>query len=766
MENLYFLGKSSLILAIFFCFYKVFLERETFYVFNRYFLLIGILSSLLLPLMVLTRTVYVEPQATPVIEMTQIAMPTTFAPQPASAAVAAQPFITDWQLFFYAYTLGALFFLFRFLLSFFKVLHFLRKHTSFTQSGLRYLEIKGLSAPFSFFNTIAYDPNTASTEELKLILAHERQHALQHHSVDLLLGRFMCAIFWFNPFSWLYARAIEQNLEFLADYQVNQSGLSKREYQLALVRISSGKTPALTQSFYQSFIKKRIIMLNKNQSNPVKKFRTFFILPFLALFIYGFNVKEEVKVKNQKKSTTSSTIGAKSDTLNFSNLSTPDEINALENYFNLDPRIRINVKARNKEGLITDFEFYTKFKGQGRFILRFNNQKESRDDSVSNFRYYLNYTKNRALMINEKSNEEVKKFILNKDNIYFITSNKEKSRSNRNSNVRDTLNGFVVQTTRNSAQENLGQNHLSKGRLGTSQVDNQKKTQPYHFTLKSNTSKADINAIVHELKEKYEVKLIYKDLKYNRKGDMVSIHLNHIDLLTGNTSSYTINSDKAINPIVIFRDKDGTFGISSYTKNNNKKENSSHSSNATSTSYTDNTAKTELQERLRQRQEERQVREQERNEIQKERQALVQEREQERAQLSRQRKQQDQERRQELDSVQNRMQGKNPDGSTRYSVFVRSGGYPIPVNKIPEGSVLDKIESTTTEIELDKIKKSFAERNIDVKYEDLKRNAQDLISSIKVTLKNKSFAGSASFEDLTGVPTIYIGQVPNIEGTK
>ena len=355
MEPIYFfLGKSSLVLAIFFCCYKAFLERETFYGFNRFFLMAGLLGSLLLPMLIFTHTVYVPAVANPILEVSQTAVTLPYDPLPVATTVPAKPSFTVWQLFFYAYALGVLFFLVRFGLSLYRILRFCAlpgntgEHRFFKKDGLRYLEFIGLPAPFSFFNTIVYDPAASTDAELKLILAHERQHARQLHSVDLLLGRLLCAVFWFNPLMWFYARAIERNLEFLADYQVNRAGLYKKAYQLALVHISSGKTPALTQSFYQSFIKKRIIMLNKNHSSPIKKFRILFMLPLLALFIYGFNVREEIKVKQKTK--TIINVGAQKDTLVFSNSSTPEEIRALEKYFSANPNIKIDVKSRNNAG--------------------------------------------------------------------------------------------------------------------------------------------------------------------------------------------------------------------------------------------------------------------------------------------------------------------------------------------------------------------------------------------------------------------------------
>ena len=73
--------------------------------------------------------------------------------------------------------------------------------------------------PFSFFKYIVINPTLFSKEEFVHILTHERIHAKQWHSLDVLISKVFCAFFWINPISWLYRKAMLQNLEFIADNQ-------------------------------------------------------------------------------------------------------------------------------------------------------------------------------------------------------------------------------------------------------------------------------------------------------------------------------------------------------------------------------------------------------------------------------------------------------------------------------------------------------------------------------------------------------------------
>ena len=65
MENfiLYF-AKASALLAVFFLAYYFLLRKETFFTANRWFLLAGIITSLLLPKIIFVKTIWVEPAAT------------------------------------------------------------------------------------------------------------------------------------------------------------------------------------------------------------------------------------------------------------------------------------------------------------------------------------------------------------------------------------------------------------------------------------------------------------------------------------------------------------------------------------------------------------------------------------------------------------------------------------------------------------------------------------------------------------------------------
>ncbi|MGI0107952.1 M56 family metallopeptidase [Salinimicrobium sp. WS361] len=292
--------KSAALISLFYAGYYFLLKNDTSFKTNRIFLLVGILTSVFLPFLKITRKVMVETTATPVFlqDLSNIPVPGALEE---SAGI-------DWrQVAGIIYLLGLGFFLLKFLIELFSLLKLIFTH-KITQDGKFYIIQKcGNTQPFSFFKFIVLDPAQHTPTEQELILRHERCHARQWHSIDQLLTSLAVYLLWFNPLAWLYRKSVVQNLEYLADKEVIKAQVSKKEYQKTLLKISVGNfQPTLTNQFYQSFIKKRIIMLNKNATQKSNFWKTSFLLPFLLVFIFSFNIKTEaMEISTQKETITS-----------------------------------------------------------------------------------------------------------------------------------------------------------------------------------------------------------------------------------------------------------------------------------------------------------------------------------------------------------------------------------------------------------------------------------------------------------------------------
>ncbi|PZX94510.1 peptidase M56 [Flavobacterium aquariorum] len=290
METLFiYIAKSSGLIGMFYIAYYFLLRKETFFTANRWFLLAGLFTSVILPWIVFTTIVWVEPAPTN-FDWSKIPMRT----------VQEESFEINWYLVLAAaYIIGIVLFLVQFALDFYNLNSVLKGKTIHQQADHKFIDLKENIAPFSYFNTIVYNSSLYNESEMESILEHEKVHSEQYHTIDVLITRFFCILFWFNPFIWLYKKAILQNLEFIADSEAAKNISDKKAYQLTLLKITTHENcVVLTNHFYQSLIKKRIVMLNKNQSKKWNSWKYLLVLPALVAFVFLFQMEVIAKEKN------------------------------------------------------------------------------------------------------------------------------------------------------------------------------------------------------------------------------------------------------------------------------------------------------------------------------------------------------------------------------------------------------------------------------------------------------------------------------------
>ena len=276
-----YLLKVSAIVAIFYLSYKVFLQRNTFFEHNRLFFILGLLTAFLIPFCIIP--IYVE--YTPVSVSNYIFTASNNAETITSFT------IIDYLP--YLYMLGVLVFSLRFLIQLVSLSIVILKHKGEKHDGYIFVKSSENVSPFSFFNWIVYNPKHYTATELEQIITHEKIHVNQYHSLDILITQITSIVLWFNPFIWLYNIDLKQNLEFIADQKTQLKVNCKKSYQTTLLKTSIPlHQMALSNPFYNSLIKKRIVMLHKSKSKKINLIKYAFVIPLLALFLMSFNTKK------------------------------------------------------------------------------------------------------------------------------------------------------------------------------------------------------------------------------------------------------------------------------------------------------------------------------------------------------------------------------------------------------------------------------------------------------------------------------------------
>lgn len=292
MEALfYYVLKSGGLLTLFYGGYQLFLRKETIFHFSRLFLLSGLVLSFVLPCIELTKTVTISLTAADSLKEVI----------PHSIINPSRPFLNIYTLVCGIYMLGAVVQILRLGKQGAILNTIFRKGTHTRKHKTVHVISNAKIQPSSFFNFIIYNPHLHSDKELKAILAHEEVHANQLHSIDIILMELVIALQWFNPVVWFYQSALKQNLEFLADTENQEIKIDKKGYQYTLLRHSIYKQElSIINPFFNSLIKKRIVMINQKKSHPSAALKALLILPLLIFFLVSFNTKEVYSLANEE----------------------------------------------------------------------------------------------------------------------------------------------------------------------------------------------------------------------------------------------------------------------------------------------------------------------------------------------------------------------------------------------------------------------------------------------------------------------------------
>jgi len=255
--------------------YDFFLKRETFFQWNRAYLIGTYLLSLVLP------WIKIEALKTSVAE--QYYLYPEFLWNTNSAVVAGageEPpvFQFSWQegVLYGGMLLAALYFCY-------KLYRLQQLHQHGTRErfpDFTRIVVKNSELAFSFFRSIFLGDKVLSREH-ESIIQHELVHIKQKHSLDLVFFELMRIVGWFNPLVYVYQNRISELHEFIADAHVPKTE-RKSHYDLLLSQVFQTQNISFVNQFYKkSLIKKRIVMLQKAKSKKIFQLKYLMLVPLV-----------------------------------------------------------------------------------------------------------------------------------------------------------------------------------------------------------------------------------------------------------------------------------------------------------------------------------------------------------------------------------------------------------------------------------------------------------------------------------------------------
>ncbi len=331
--------KVAVLLAVFYMFYRLLLSRETLHRMNRVVLLTTAVASFILPLCVITmhETVVVNAAAG------HIGLGSL------RVSVEDEPPLTWWQVVLpVVYTIGVVATVAYTLISVLKVWLLICSSEQHPWADGITLCVTGNAdvSPFSWMHYIVMNHSDYECRDAA-ILAHERGHIRQRHSLDVLLVDTLTALQWFNPAMWMLRQDLRAIHEYEADGVVLSQGINARQYQYLLIsKATSIGGYSVANGISHSTLKNRITMMLHKKSSRSHLLKLLALVPIVgtALALNARTVTDYVYDEPQKKIIKKGKKNAKINAgspneivvVGYAELSTPDEQNTATATFTPD----------------------------------------------------------------------------------------------------------------------------------------------------------------------------------------------------------------------------------------------------------------------------------------------------------------------------------------------------------------------------------------------------------------------------------------------
>ena len=151
--------------------------------------------------------------------------------------------------------------------------------------------------PFSFFKYIFWNKQIdVNSPNGTRIFKHEIAHVQQRHSWDKMFVNVVLIVFWCNPFFWLIRKELAMIHEFIADKHAVEDADTTAFAAMILQATYPQKNFYITNSFFYSPIKRRLMMLTKNQHPRMNYISRLLALPLLVILFGAFTIKIANKI--------------------------------------------------------------------------------------------------------------------------------------------------------------------------------------------------------------------------------------------------------------------------------------------------------------------------------------------------------------------------------------------------------------------------------------------------------------------------------------
>jgi len=190
------------------------------------------------------------------------------------------------------YIIITMVFMLIFFLALYKIYRLKKNNPGTKLQGISFISTDAKGTPFSFFNSIFWnDAIDIHSTQGQQIFNHEIAHVKEKHSYDKVFMNIVLLFFWINPFFWLMRKELSMIHEFIADKEALEDSDINAFAEMILQTVYPGQQFSITNNFFHSPLKRRIIMFTKNKNPKVNYASRLLVLPLAAIVFFAFTVK-------------------------------------------------------------------------------------------------------------------------------------------------------------------------------------------------------------------------------------------------------------------------------------------------------------------------------------------------------------------------------------------------------------------------------------------------------------------------------------------
>ncbi len=290
----WYLLKVIICSGILFGYYWLFLRNKIFHRYNRFYLLAAMSLSMILPLLKINfwQPAIEQNQAIRVLRAVSVG-----DEYMNNIILTAQKSNWSWeQLYPAGYLLVSVILLFVMVRTLYSICTLLKKYPVQQIDEIAFVNTDDSSTPFSFFKYIFWnDGIDVNTTTGKQIFKHEVAHIQEKHTYDKLFINIVLVFCWCNPFFWLYRKELNMIHEFIADKKAMEDSDTSAFAAMILQAAYPKHRFELTNNFFYSPIKRRLLMLTKIDNPKISYIARLMVLPLAVLIFAAFTFKAKTK---------------------------------------------------------------------------------------------------------------------------------------------------------------------------------------------------------------------------------------------------------------------------------------------------------------------------------------------------------------------------------------------------------------------------------------------------------------------------------------